>query len=177
MDGKTPRRCTRISAIFKLVVPCNLFASVSAKHALNTSTDPVTCFKANCNMIVLLAVLDYWSNFWMIRVTIGWSELLLNDQSNYWMIRVTIGWSEFLLDDQRNYWIIRVTIGWSELLLDDQSAASQLLCLLQLTLGGGTRDHGGGEEEADSQDLASHCHRLSSANSKTSLQKYQRFYQ
>ena len=35
---------------FKLVVPCNLFASVSAKHALNTSTDPVTCFKANCNM-------------------------------------------------------------------------------------------------------------------------------
>ena len=126
---------------------------------------------------MLLAVLDYWSNFWMIRVTIGWSELLLNDQSNYWMIRVTIGWSEFLLDDQRNYWIIRVTIGWSELLLDDQSAASQLLCLLQLTLGGGTRDHGGGEEEADSQDLASHCHRLSSANSKTSLQKYQRFYQ
>ena len=59
--------------------------------------------------------------------------------------------------------------------MDDQSAASQLLCLLQLTLGGGTRDQGGGgEEEADSPDLASLPSFIKSVNSKTPLQKYQR---
>ena len=58
--------------------------------------------------------------------------------------------------------------------MDDQSAASQLLCLLQLTLGGGTWDRGGGEEEADSPDLASLPSFIRSVNSKTPLQKYQR---